>query len=250
VARTGTAEQHHDAQAALAATVVPLVAAAWVHFYDPHNITASIPRLVAAIKAILLGHGRGAAAGALTYYRLERRLAGIPGRVHLPMPELPSEAEITARVTRVVKPLYGPHDPTAEAHAQDALASEVEQLVLNQARHAVIGSAAVDAEAKGWARVTKPGACYFCAMLASRGAVYHSRETADFRAHVALPNGTGGTCRCQAEPVFNHYEPTAQIRQWMADWQRLKDEHNGKLSLIQWRRAFEGRDGTGRPPLG
>lgn len=250
MARTATAEQHRHGQAALAVGVAPLVFRAWGSLFDRHDLKGSSPRLVAAVEAILRRYGRAAAAAALTTYRNQRREAGVPGRVSLKMPPLPTHDELTAAVEHVLTPLYGPPDATAERNAQDALSSEVEQMVLDQGRDAIIRAVQQDKAAKGWARVTEPGACYFCAMLATRGAVYRSESTANFRAHTKQPNGTGGTCRCHAEPVFSAYEPTAQIRQWQADYKRLKDEHGGSLSLIQWRRAFEGRDGTDRQPLG
>ena len=121
--------------------------------------------------------------------------------------------------------------------------------MLNQSRTAIIDAVRADSEAKGWARVTEPGACYFCAMLATRGAVYKTRETASFEAHRRYENGTGGDCRCHAEPVFNAYEPTAEIRQWQADYQNLKAELGRSPSLLEWRRRFEGRDVvTGKSP--
>ena len=165
------------------------------------------------------------------------------------MPSLPTTSTIEATVEQALKPLYGTPDQTAVENAEKALESSLEQIVLDQSRTAIIDAVQDDREAIGWARVTEPGACYFCAMLATRGAVYKSRDTASFQAHRRYPNGTGGDCRCHVEPVFNAYEPSAQIRQWQADYKRLKKEKGGKLSLIEWRRAVEGRDGTDRAPL-
>lgn len=45
---------------------------------------------------------------------------------------------------------------------------------------------------KGWARIPEPGACAFCRMLASRGAVY-KRNTGNFHSH--------NRCRCTARAV-------------------------------------------------
>jgi hypothetical protein len=247
VARTEAPEQHRAAQAALAAAAAALVAHAWASLLDPHDLKGSTPRLVAAIQAILHRYGKASAAAGLTYYRNERRAAGVSGRVSLPMPSLPSEADVTATVEHALSPMYGPADPTVEQNALDALTSEVEQMVLDQSRRAVMDSATLDKEATGWARVTEPDACSFCRMLATRGAVYTSSATADFRAHTKQPNGSGGTCRCHAEPVFGHYEPTAQARQDLIDYKRLADEygHSGRAIHIAWRQHVEGRPVTG-----
>lgn len=230
--------------------VGPLVRRAWARLLDPHDLKGSGPRLTAAVEAIVAQYGRGSSAAALNSYRMQRREAGILGRPSLRMPPLPTHEAVTATVEHVLTPLYGPPDQQATDSAEQALESSVERLVLDQGLTAIIDAVQSDKAARGWARVTEPGACYFCALLATRGAVYKTQATADFRAHVKQPDGSGGTCRCHAEPVFNAYEPTAQARQWMADHKRLKDENSGSLSLIQWRRAYEGRDGTDRPPLG
>ncbi|WP_310962142.1 VG15 protein [Nocardioides terrisoli] len=247
MARSGTAEQHQVAQAGLAAATGPLVLAAWAHLLDLHDLKGSVPRLAAALRSILAQYGRASASAGLTYYRNERRAAGVTGRVHLSLPPLPSNAEVTAAVEHVISPLYGAPDAQAERDARDALASEVEQMVLDQSRQAVMSAAEADREAKGWARVTEPGACSFCRLLATRGAVYGTKVSADFRAHTKQPNGSGGTCRCHVEPVFGHYEPTAQARMDLAEYKRLTDEFgkSGRAIHIAWRQHVEGRPVTG-----
>lgn len=248
MARSGTAERHQAAQAGVAAEVVAPVGVAWVKLLDLHDLNGSTPKLTAAVQAIVQRYGRASAAGALTYYRNERRAAGVTGKTpRLPMPPLPSADEITSTVEHVLSPLYGKPAPEAVAAAQDALVSEVEQMVLDQSRLAIIGAAEVDKEAKGWARVTEPGACSFCRLLATRGAVYTSKASADFRAHTVKPDGSGGTCRCHAEPVFNAYEPTAEIRQDQADYRDLTKTYgkSGRDILVAWRQHVEGRPVTG-----
>ena len=248
MARSGTAEQHQAAQAALTSSVAAAVAAAWLHFLDIHDLKGSTPKLAAAVQAIVQRYGRASASAALVYYRNERRAAGITGRPpRLPMPDLPTEQQIEATVEKALHPVYGPPDATAEQNARDALASEVEQMVLDASRRAVMDAAALDKEATGWARVTEPGACSFCRLLATRGAVYKSSASADFRAHTVKPDGSGGTCRCHAEPVFGHYEPTAQARQDLADYRELTKTYgkSGRDILIAWRQHVEGRPVTG-----
>lgn len=247
MARTGTAEDHQAGQTALISGIADLIATAWEHLLDLHDLKGSTPRLVAAVDAIVQQYGRASASAALTFYRNERRAAGIAGRPNLPMPPLPSRDEITAVVEHSLSPLYGPPDAEAEQKAQDALASETEQLVLNVSRTAIIDAVHADKAAKGWARVTEPGACSFCRLLATRGAVYRSEASASFPAHSKQPNGSGGDCRCHAEPVFVAYEMTAQARQDRADYERLAEEygHSGRAIHIAWRQHVEGRPVTG-----
>ncbi len=65
-------------------------------------------------------------------------------------------------------------------------------------RESILRSTAHDIKARGWARVTDPKPCAFCALLSSRGPVYISEFTADFEAH--------DHCGCTAEPGYEGTE--------------------------------------------
>lgn len=115
----------------------------------------------------------------------------------------------------------------------DTMAAEIERQVEGAAQFLAADSASdelfaaieADAEARGWARVTRPAACAFCLMLATRGAVYTSESTANFRPHPK--------CRCSVEPLFGmSYEPPAHIRAAQALW---RDTQN----LNAFRRALD-----------
>ena len=246
--RTERSQAHRLAQASLAGLVARAIAHAWARLFDPHDLRGSSQRLTVAVEAVVQHYGRGASAGALTHFRNERRAQGVTG----PIPRLrpaqpPSTDEIAAKVEKVLHPLYGPTDAVAVRDAQDALASEAEQMMLDQSRDTIIAAVQEDREARAWARITEPGACSFCRLLATRGAVYKSEESGDFRAHVKQPNGSGGTCRCHVEPAFGPYEMTAQARQDLADYKRLADEygHSGRDIEVAWRQHIEGRAVTG-----
>lgn len=233
------AENHRAEQAALATIIARLIAQAWARLLDPHDLKNSSPRLTVAAEAIVRQYGQASAAHALTSYRLQRREAGIPGRPAVKMPPLPPRDLIVGTIEKALHPLYGPVTPELEQSVQDEVAAAVEQLVLDQGRQAVIDAVQADKEAKGWARVPEPDACSFCALLATRGAVYKTRETASFEAH--------NNCRCNAEPVFNSYEPSAQIRQWQAEYRDLTKRFgkSGRDIHVAWRQHHEGRPVTG-----
>jgi hypothetical protein len=94
-----------------------------------------------------------------------------------------------------------------------------------------------DREALGWARVARPGACYWCAMQATRGAVFETEESASFKPH--------NDCHCTVEPLFGrHYEPPAHVRGWQALYKESTDGEADKLNAF--RRAYEGRTGGPR----
>jgi len=47
---------------------------------DLHNLQATMPQFVAAVRAIVQRYGQASAAGALAYYKTERAAASVPGR--------------------------------------------------------------------------------------------------------------------------------------------------------------------------
>lgn len=96
---------------------------------------------------------------------------------------------------------------TAEQARKVALvrtSGAVTRHVLNGARDTVLQSAQADKQSIGWARVTDGTPCAFCALLASRGAVYWDESTADFQAH--------DHCGCQAIPVYRDDGVPANVR--------------------------------------
>lgn len=226
------------------AALVPMVAEAW-SLLDVHAIKATLPRFTAAIEAIVHQYGRASAAAALEFYGRQRRAAGVAGRPRLKMPPAVERSVVEAVTRSAVGPLYGQDAPEGRLAAHRALVSSVQDLVLGQSRNAIIGNVSTDREAKRWARVPEPTACSFCIMLATRGAVYRSKESADFRAHTVKPDGSGGTCQCHVEPVFNAYEPSARIREWSALYFHLADQFKGRDLQIAFRQAIEGRPVTG-----
>ncbi|WP_344339083.1 hypothetical protein [Kitasatospora putterlickiae] len=83
-----------------------------------------------------------------------------------------------------------------------------------------------DPGAIGYYRATDASPCYFCALMAGRGAVYKSKRTAAFGAH---PH-----CHCQAVPIFSRrYQLPAENTQFARMWKRF-----GGGSLADWRTYY------------
>lgn len=217
-----------------------------------HALKQSLGSFKQAVAAVVRQHALASASVAARQYQTQRVLAGVGGRF-TPVPVTPPPAEaVAAAVDWALAPLWSTAVPiaqfpgapeetkrvasTAIADAKARLAQVAEKLVLDTGRDTVIGNVQRDPVAKGWARLTEPDPCYFCAMLAARGAVYRSKKTAGFEAH--------DNCRCHVEPWFRGaYEPTAKVR----EWQRLYDtatagattSHDRRLAF---RQAYEGRE--------
>ncbi|WP_158844782.1 hypothetical protein [Streptomyces sp. NRRL WC-3742] len=83
-----------------------------------------------------------------------------------------------------------------------------------------------DPGAIGYYRKTDSSPCYFCALMAARGAVYKSKRTAAFGAH---PH-----CHCQAVPIFSRrYRLPAENEMFARMWREF-----GGGSLADWRTHY------------
>ncbi|MGZ4518964.1 MAG: VG15 protein [Mycobacteriaceae bacterium] len=228
-------QDHQIGQAALVGLVPALVAQAWP-LLDPHDIKGTLPQFTAAVQAVVNRYGRASATGALDFYRKQRIAAGVTSPVQLRVAPAPDEQTVTDYIGAATSGLYGAVTPESERAALDSVSEAASQLVLDQGRDTIIENAARDPKAKGWVRVTEPGACSFCLMLAIRGGMgvlYKAENTADFKAH--------DNCRCHAEPVFNAYEPSHDLRQAQALWVKSTKGKSGNDARIAFRQAVEGR---------
>jgi hypothetical protein len=193
---TESAQQHQQGQAALVALVGAALAQAWVlwNAADPAPFTA-------AVTAIVDRYGKASAVAALDHYRRQRLAAGIPGRPpRLTVAPTAPDGQIAAAVNWAVEDIRGADVNTQVADflekmkaAQVKVTGATERLVLDQGRDTIVQAVHADPAATGWARIPEMGACSFCLMLATRGAVY-GEESKDFKSH--------NHCACHADPSF------------------------------------------------
>jgi hypothetical protein len=233
------ADEHQVGQAALVSLIPALLREAWP-LLDLHNLQATMPQFTAAVRAVVQRYGQASAAGALAYYQTERAAANVPGRPSLKLAPSPADSVIESAVSWATTDLFGPVTTETTDAAMARLDESVSQMVLDQGRATIIGAVKQDKYAKGWARVTEPGACSFCIMLALRagaGMLYKRQSGADFQAH--------DHCRCHAEPVWNAYEPSARMREAQATWVDATKGRYGADARAAFRQAREGRPVTG-----
>lgn len=103
----------------------------------------------------------------------------------------------------------------SESYLMAAIGSDPHRLARDTVLDMAQGN---DARILGWARVAEPGACNFCRMLATRGAVYTSRATASVTA--------GGSryhyhCKCYVEPATNELDKRRGLKAGAAEWARM-----------------------------
>jgi len=204
-------------QAGLAASFVRVIRDNW----------PNLPR--AELYGLLQQYARGSASLAARDYLRRRTDAGILSSFRPALASAPSPQHFAKTLDWVYA-----DSQTDLAGAEKRMEGAMTRLALNTGRFTTIAAVEKDRRARLWARETRPGCCYFCAMLAGRGAVYTSAHSA------GEDNEFHNHCHCVVVPVFGEYEPTAHARQWAAEWAALKDQH-GAVSLNLWRQHFEGR---------
>lgn len=121
-------------------------------------------------------------------------------------------------------PIVGDEETNALEATRYRVESGVQKRLVNAANATVSLSAAEDPQAHGYMRRTQPGACHFCVMVASRGAVY-TKASVTFACHEncyceCLP-AWGGKAR-PVDPYKPSDKPSTQadrdrVRRWIAD---------------------------------
>ncbi|WP_037576790.1 VG15 protein [Phaeacidiphilus oryzae] len=194
----------------------------------PARMQQTVPTWITAANALVDQYGRASASLAADYYDAERLAARVTGKFTVPLLDPPPTEQVEASLRWATKDLW-PRDPDAPSatpaqrppleirlDAAEAKAEDVAQkLVTDTGRGTVVRAVRQDPQAVGWARAAALGACAFCKMLATRGMVYRSEETADFRAH--------DSCHCGVIPVYKGQR--FELSDHAAEWRRLYEEH-------------------------
>jgi len=90
----------------------------------------------------------------------------------------------------------------------------------------------------GWRRRLAGKSCGFCAMLASRGAVYVTRKSASVgRDGLAFHDH----CHCWPEPMYSHEQEPADVRKLQRQWNRVTAGTSGRDARVAWRNHWENR---------
>lgn len=241
---------HYLTQAGLALALQRAIPRLWPQV-DYRNLGGTLPGFRDDLRVLVANLARSSASLAARDYSRARREAGIRSTFSVRPAAPPAQEQVDKALGWATRNLYDQSllapdvAPEAVQEALDDAVRNVEgvatRLVLNTGRDTTIAAVQADSKATSWARETRPGCCYWCAMLASRGAVYTSARSAgqdhEFHDHD----------KCVVVPSFGAFEMTAQARQWKADWYDLGRQLGHTPSLNQWRQHFEGRQIDGLP---
>lgn len=216
----------------------------------PQRLRESVPDWLAAMNAVVAQYAQVSATLAADFYDGQREAAGVPGAFTVPLADPPSEQQTKESLRWAVKDLW-PREPGEATPAQlqpmDARLVQAEKkaelvaqkLVADTGRSTVREAVRQDRQATAWARAAALGACAFCKMLATRGAVY-KQDTADFRAHDG--------CHCGVIPVFRgqRFELSDHAREWERIYREYAEGHSGD-QLRLFRRALAEHDSNPLP---
>jgi len=208
---------------------------------DPWNMRDSQPEVAAGLRELTRRFGSQSAYAARLWYEQARADAGLTNPYRLPIVDPPSQADIDRTFRALTADLWVPDGADRElvevikTETADALSDALSDLVLGTGREQTVEAIDRDRSPRiRYARVAEPDACAFCMMLATRGAVYRSSETAGDRIDRYHPN-----CRCDVVAVFGRWDEPDEVRRARELYERVTQNVGGRGKARAFRRAWE-----------
>jgi hypothetical protein len=243
------ADAHRTSQARLADAMAARLLAAYSRLLAGGGFRqdSTVQAWLAEMLPLIVLYRERSAGRAQAFY--ERATPGLDLSGIAPDP-VPDEAiETSLRVTGVIGlfEALGNGKPFDEAvkGAAKAAAGAAQRHTLNAGRTFIGNAIERDTTALGHYRLTRAGCCSFCAVLASRGAVYKGDSFAD-----SDPRFIGGEseekvhdhCRCQLVPVKSRSDALPDLTSEFADlWAATSKGRSGKDALNAFRREYEAK---------
>lgn len=255
-------------QRALVASFVAELVSLIRQVFRPDDPAGSWDATQLAVSALVQRYHRTSATMGARYYLDARRASGVAGaRRAGPLPRIEDmtdgqvwdelgriagvgledldeeRIDATVRATGIAsyqRSIRAGRSPQRAADTMTTtLAGATQELAVEGGRRVVHDAAADDEEAVGWARIARPGACWWCAMLASRGAVYRSAATAGRRVNKRFV-GDGmfkfhNHCQCVARPIFDADDPAVRAADDLYEqWRRVTAGRSGRAAMRAW----------------
>lgn len=200
--------------------------------------TASFDRMVsAAIPLVQARHGTSAAVAA-GYFEAFRAAEQVDGAARA-VPAAPLDRDriaaglySTGQVQARRSVMAGMTFEQVRSTAVTSMTGSVTRLVLDGGRDTLLSSAVDDRQIISWMRVTSGDPCPFCAMLASRGPAYTSRESATAvtgrggrpRGRRQIGESYHDNCVCTIEPYYEGSSMPESSRRWRDLWNESQRE--------------------------
>ena len=232
--------QHYLTQLALKAGASRDVTGLW-RVVDPTNLTGTfdpVAQAAALLAKVRHRDSAGAAAGYQERFRKAEQVAGKAAiRLAAPLPqEIALNALRGAGLSGIINARKAGLSPQAAArNGLVKMVGQMSSLVLGGGRDTIIEAVAADPQVSHWQRVTSGEPCAFCAMLATRGAVF-SADTADFEAH--------DHCSCSAEAAYEGSAMPLTSQRLESQWKDVTAGLSGDDALNAFRVSLAGGDQT------
>ncbi|KYK14278.1 MULTISPECIES: hypothetical protein [Streptomyces] len=246
---SGAAGQQRRAQAAL---ILLLLRDMRIlrRLIEPLRLRETVPDWMSAVRSLVDQYGAASSTLAANYYEEQREAAGIRSRFSVAPAEAPPEEQVEAALRWATKDVWaGGALEAAQSKAEGA----TQKLVLDQGRATLRQAVRRDREAIAYARAAALGACSFCKLMASRGAVYKTAGTAGREADERFSGDASvvkyhDNCHCTIIPVFRgqRFELSEHAVKWDWVYREYAQGHSGD-QLRLFRRALAEHDSNPLP---
>lgn len=232
---------------------------------DPARLQATVPTWIEAVTTVVARYSEMAATLAADFYDGERDAAGVAGVFTVPLADAPPDDQISNSLRWATKDLWPRNEADATvaqlepfdtrlAAAMTKADGATQKLIADRGRATVRQAVAADPRAVAYARAAALGACAFCRLMASRGAIYRNAQTAGREADERFSGDASvvkfhDNCHCGIVPVFRGQR--FELSPHAAEWDRIYREHaqgHPGEQLTRFRAAIAELDSrSGRP---
>lgn len=224
----------------------------------------TVPPWIDAVTEITARYSETSATLAADFYDGEREAAGVPGTFTVPLADPPPGEQVAASMRWATKDLWPRDEADATITPLEPLDVRLEvafdkadmatqRLVADVGRSTVRQAVRQDPQAVAYARTAALGACYFCKLMSSRGAVYATAETAGRDANDRFSGDASvvkfhNNCHCGILPVFRgqRFELSPHAAEWDRIYRDYAQGHPGD-QLRLFRRALAEHDSNPLP---
>lgn len=233
---TALSEQHRRRQWRVGVDAAQIALASWSTL-NLDALEQSWSLIEPGLVAVTIQNRRISARIAADYYNAFRTAEGVAApfvagtAVDIPREAIETSLRVTGPTTYTRLVEAGASRQQASSTALTRVVGAVQRHTRNGGRSTIIGAIQRDPAVSGYYRVTAAKPCYFCAMLAGRGAVYLTQQSGSFKPH--------DHCACTAEPAFRSGAMPDRSREFEDLWRESTKGTSGKESVRAFRRAYE-----------
>lgn len=221
----------------------------------PSRLQQTVPDWIEATRAVVEQYGQASSALAADWYEAQRVAARVTGSFTVPLVGPPPDEQVDESLRWATKDLWPRPQEEASpaqrepievrlAQAEKKAEQVAQKLVADQGRGTVREAVRRDRQAIGYARTAALGACSFCKLMATRGMVFKTMESAGREANERFTGDASvvkfhDNCHCGVIPVFHgqRFELSDKAKEWERLYREYAAPHPGE-QLNRFRRAL------------